>query len=109
MEQYINAALHMYQHPDPAREEHAPHAWNPPVYGANTQYIEETENSPSLSQKEVNHLQQLGGIILHYARAADPTLIMSVNILASKQTRATSTAETAGKIIKLLNYCTTHP
>jgi hypothetical protein len=32
---------------------------------------------------------------------------MSVNALASEQTRSTS--DTAGKNIKLLNYCTTHP
>jgi hypothetical protein len=32
---------------------------------------------------------------------------MPVNVLASEKTRAT--AATADKIIKLLNYCTTHP
>jgi hypothetical protein len=32
---------------------------------------------------------------------------MQVNVLASEQTGATSA--TADKIIKLLNYCTTHP
>jgi hypothetical protein len=32
---------------------------------------------------------------------------MPVNLLASEKTK--STAETADKIIKLLNYCTTHP
>jgi hypothetical protein len=31
---YIKAALHKYQHPVPARPEHAPHTWNPPLYGA---------------------------------------------------------------------------
>jgi hypothetical protein len=60
-----------------------------------------------LSPKDVNHLQQLVGTLLYYARAVDPALIMPVNVLASEQTRAT--AVTADKIIKLLNYCTTHP
>jgi hypothetical protein len=92
--------------PSPAHAAHTPHTWNPPVYGANTQYIEETEDSPSLSRKEVNCLQQLGGMLLHYKRAVDPTLIMSVNVLAPKQTR--ETAETAEKINKSLNYCTIH-
>jgi hypothetical protein len=55
----------------------------------------------------VTHLQQLGGALLYYARALDPTLIMTVNVLASEQTKATSA--TAEKNIKLLNYCTTHP
>jgi hypothetical protein len=44
---------------------------------------------------------------LYYARAVDPTLIMPINLLASEQTKATS--DTADKVIKLLNYCNTHP
>jgi hypothetical protein len=60
-----------------------------------------------LPPKYVNRLQQLGGTLLYYARAVDHTLIMPVNVLDSEQT--TATADTANKIIKLLNYCTTHP
>jgi hypothetical protein len=37
----------------------------------------------------------------------DPTLILSVNVLASEQTQAT--AATANEVITLLNYCATHP
>jgi hypothetical protein len=55
----------------------------------------------------VIRLQNLGGTFLYCARAVDPTLIMPVNVLASEQTK--STAATVDKIIKLLNYCTTHP
>jgi hypothetical protein len=36
---YIKAALHKCQHAAPARPEHTPHTWNPPVYGAKTQYV----------------------------------------------------------------------
>jgi hypothetical protein len=104
---YIKAALHKHQHPAPIHPEHAPHQWNPSVYGAKTQYVEDKQDCPALSPKNVNHLQQLGGTLLYCARAVDPTLIMPVNVLASKQTRAT--AATADKIIKLLNYCTRHP
>jgi hypothetical protein len=104
---YIKSALHKYQHPTPACVEQATHIWNPPVYDANTQYIEEAEDTPSLSPIDVNRLQQLGGTLLYYRRAVDPTLIMPVNVLASEYTRAT--ADTADTIIKLLNYCTTHP
>jgi hypothetical protein len=46
---YIKAAIHKFQHLAPARPEHAPHAWNPPVYGTKAQYIEEPEDSPTLS------------------------------------------------------------
>jgi hypothetical protein len=98
---YIKAALHKHQHAAPAQPEHAPHTWNPPVNGAKTQYVEDETTSPALSDKDVNKLQQLTGTLLHYARAIEPTLIMPINILSSKQSRAT--AITADKVIKLLN------
>jgi hypothetical protein len=104
---YIKAALHKYQHPAPARPEHAPHTWNTPIYGANMQFVNETTPSPALSDKNVNKLQQLTGTLLYYARAVDPTLIMPNNVLASEQSNATEI--TANKVIKLLNYCNTHP
>jgi hypothetical protein len=104
---YIKAALHKYQHPAPARPEHAPHTWNPPIYGAKTQFVSETTPTPALSDKEVNKLQQLTGTLLYYARAVDPTLIMPINVLASEQSNTTE--ETADKVIKILNYCNTHP
>jgi hypothetical protein len=69
--------------------------------------VENETPSPELSAKYVNKLQQLTGALLYYARAVDPTLIMPINVLASEQSRAT--ADTADKVIKLLNYCNTHP
>jgi hypothetical protein len=104
---YIKAALHKYQHAAPTRPEHAPHMWNPPVYGAKTQYVENETTSPALSAKYVNKLQQLTGTLLYYSRAVDPTLIIPINVLASEQSKAT--ADTSDKVIKLLNYCNTHP
>jgi hypothetical protein len=72
-----------------------------------TQYVEDETTSPALSDKDVNKLQQLMGTLLYYASAVDPTLIMPINVLASEQSKAT--AVTADKVIKLLNYCNTHP
>jgi hypothetical protein len=84
MHVYFKAVLNKYPHPtpDPARVEHAPHMWNPLVYGAKTQYIEEAEDSASLSPKDSNRLQGLDGTLLYYARAVYPILIMPVNVLA---------------------------
>jgi hypothetical protein len=104
---YIKASLQKYQHPAPGRPEHAPHTWNPPIYGAKTQFVNETTPSPALSDKDVNKLQQLTGTLLYYARAVDTTLIMPINVLASEQSNATGI--TTDKVIKLLNYCNTHP
>jgi hypothetical protein len=103
----IKSALHKYQHPAPAHPEHAPHTCNPPIYGAKTQFVDEATPSPALSDKDVNKLQQLTGTLLYYAQAVDPTLIMPINVLASEQLNATEV--TADKVIKLLNYCNTHP
>jgi hypothetical protein len=58
-------------------------------------------------QKDVTRIQQLAGTLLYYARAVNPTLVLPVNVLASEQTQSTIT--TADKVIKLLNYCATHP
>jgi hypothetical protein len=80
---YIKAALHKYHHAAPARPEHAPYTWNPPMYGTKTQYVEDITASPALSDKDLNKLQQLAGTLLYYARAVDPTLIMPINVLAS--------------------------
>jgi hypothetical protein len=98
---YIKSALHKSQHPAPARPEHAPHGWNPPIYGAKTQFVSDPTPIPALSDKNVNKLQQLTGTLLYYARAVDPTLIMPINVLASEQSKATDV--TAYKVIKLLN------
>jgi hypothetical protein len=81
--------------------------WNPPIYGANRKFVNDETSSPSLSEKVVNKLQQLTGTLLYYERAVDPTLIMPINVLASDQSIATEI--TADKVIKLLNYCNTHP
>jgi hypothetical protein len=82
---YIKAALHKYHHAAPARPEHAPHTWNPPIYGSKTQYVEDETTSPALSDKDVNKLQQRTVTLLYYTRAVDPTLIMPINVLASEQ------------------------
>jgi hypothetical protein len=63
--------------------------------------------SPAISDKDVNKLQQFTGTLLYYARAVDPTLIMTINILGLEKSNTTEV--TANKVITLLNYCNTHP
>jgi hypothetical protein len=104
---YIKAALHKYQHDAPVLPEHAPHTWNPTIYGAKTQFMTGETSNPVLSDKDENKLEQLTGTLLYYDRAVDPTLIMPINVLTSEQSKATDV--TADKVIKLLNYCNTHP
>jgi hypothetical protein len=63
--------------------------------------------APKHNMWRMKKLAQHFPTLLYYARAVDPTLIMPINVLASEQSRATSV--TAEKLIKLLNYCYTHP
>jgi hypothetical protein len=51
--------------------------------------VSDPTQSPSLSDKDVNKLQQLTGTLLYYARAVDPKLIMPIKVLASEQSNAT--------------------
>jgi hypothetical protein len=51
--------------------------------------MSDTEPSLALLDKDVNKLQQLTGALPYYARAVDPTLIMTINVLASEQSNAT--------------------
>jgi hypothetical protein len=69
--------------------------------------VTETTTSPALSDKEINKLQQLTCTLLYYARDVDPILIMPINVLTSEQ--STAIQVTADQVIKLLNYCNTHP
>jgi hypothetical protein len=69
--------------------------------------VSDTKHNPALSDKDVNKLQQPTGTLLYYARAVGPTLIIPISVLASEQSNATEV--TADKVIKLLNYCNTHP
>jgi hypothetical protein len=102
---YIKVALHKYQHPAPAHPEHAPHMWNPLIYCAKTQFVNEATPNPTLSNKDFNKLQQLTGMLLYYTRAVDPTLIMPINVLASEQSNAKEvTTEKVLKPAQLLQH-----
>jgi hypothetical protein len=85
---YSKASLHKYQNAAPARPAHAPHTWNPPIYGAKMQFVNDEKISPVLSDKDVYKLRQPTGTLLYYIRAVDPTLIMPISGLASEQSKA---------------------
>ena len=104
---YIQNLLHKLQHKQPAKPEHNPHTWKPPKYGQKAQYVEPTPDLPILPPHRIKRVQQILGSLLYYARAVDHTILMTVNDLASQQSKAN--VQTEGKINKLLNYVATHP
>ena len=44
---------------------------------------------------------------MYYARAVDPTMLVSLNTIAAQKPKTTQ--ETAKKVVQLLNYAATHP
>ena len=75
---YIERALQRFQHPPPTRPEHAPHAWQKPVYGAMTQYAPDPDNAPALDATFSKHLQEVLGTLLFYARAVDSAMLPAI-------------------------------
>ena len=107
MPNYIVKALHKFQHQTPSKPQHAPHAWNKPIYGATRQFAPDADESPKLTPPGVKKVQEIVGTLLYYALAIDNTLLVALGDLASAQ--AQPTEQTWDKIIWILNYAATHP
>ena len=103
---YVNAALHEFQHPQPKRPYHAPSHWTRPDYGAKQQMTTPDISEP-MSTDAAKLLQRVVGKFLFYARAVDPTMLHILNNLASAQTHGTQ--HTVDTMTYFLNYCATHP
>jgi hypothetical protein len=63
--------------------------------------------TPPLSDKQCTTTQKSNGSVLYYSRAVDPMVIMTLNDIATKPTRATDKTKTAA--VQLLDYLATHP
>jgi hypothetical protein len=107
MPNYVEKALHKFQHNPTHKQEHSPHKWNPPTYGQKIQYAEEPDDQPLLSAKEKTRIQQIVGTFLYYARVVDCTMLAAINDIASEQSAPTQA--TAEKLVQFLNYAATHP
>ena len=47
---YVNKALHKFQHPNPKRAQYAPHQWMRPNYSATKQLATPLDTSPSIPE-----------------------------------------------------------
>jgi len=71
-------------HKPPLRPQHAPHAWNKPVYGQKIQYAN-TDTSKKLDAKGIKHVQSIAGTFLYYGRAQNPLILPTLNIISNQQ------------------------
>jgi hypothetical protein len=104
---YIPNALHKYQHPAPTRPQHAPHTWNRPTYGATQQLADPADTTDPASELDQKRIQKVTDTLLFYARAVDPTMLMTLSTIAAQQ--STATQNTIKATNQLLDYCHTHP
>ena len=104
---YINSLLSRIHHPTPKRPVDAPHKWTAPVYGKKQQLAPQVDSSPLLPPDAVDKLQSCNGSLLFYARAVDPSMLVALNEIATKQAKPTE--DTQRKLQHLLDYVATHP
>ena len=103
---YVAEALECFQHPHPKRGQDQPHKHVAPNYGQKVQY-EHVDESELLDKDGKTYIQQVTGTFLYYARAVDPTMLVTLSAIASEQSKPT--IETMNKCKQFLNYAATHP
>jgi hypothetical protein len=104
---YVVKALREFQHTEPIKAEHQPHRNNERQYGVKLQLTDPIDTTAPLTASQNTLLQKITGKFLYYARAVDPTMMVTLSALASQQTKGTE--RTMDDTIKFLNYCATHP
>jgi hypothetical protein len=104
---YIPAALHKYRHPAPKSSQHAPHTWNKPTYGTTQHLTTPIDTTDLASEPNKKRIQKATGALLFYARAVNPTMLMTISTITAQQSKATQQAIKATN--QLLDYCHTHP
>jgi hypothetical protein len=68
---------------------------------------ETRDETPLLSAKQYTDIQKITVSVLYYAREIDPTVLMTLNDISTKQTKATEKTQSAAD--HLLDYLATHP
>jgi predicted protein tyrosine phosphatase len=71
-----------------------------------TQYATRDE-APPLTAQQCLTIQKVTGSVLYYAREVDPTVLMTLNDIATEQTKATEKTQAATN--QMLDYLATHP
>jgi hypothetical protein len=75
---YVQQALTDFAHPPPTRPEHQPHRHNEPQYGTKLQLTDPPDTTQPLTAAQNLDLQKLTGKFLYYARAVDPTMLVTL-------------------------------
>ena len=77
------------------------------MYGAKSQYKNDADVSPPLSEEDKKIVQEVTGKYLYYERAVDTTIMKALGSIEFQQ--ANPTEQTMQKLKQLLDYKATHP
>ena len=103
----ILIALRKFQHKPPARPQDAPHPLNKPAYGKHIQLATQNISAPKINSVDTNRVQSINCNFLYYARAVDPTILLSLNEISICQSAPTQ--DTMDICNQVLYYASTHP
>ena len=103
---YISAPLHRFQHRPPARPPYDQHTCNKTVYGKHIQLANQKSSALKLNSVDKNIVQCIGGNLLYYPHAVDPTMINDLNKISTCQ--SVPTQYTMAKYNQVLDYPSTH-
>ena len=95
--------LQHFGHKRPRRLQNSPHPHVAPIYGAKAQYVEMDIPSAPLDKEGQKLIQAVTGTLLYYSRAVDPTMLVTLNAVATQQ--ASPMQKTMDRIKHLLDYC----
>ncbi len=97
---YITKALTRFGHERPQRLQNLPHHHVAPTYGAKAAL--EMLSIP-LDKEGQKYIKSIISILLYYSHAANPTMLVALNAIATQQ--ATPTQKTMERVKQLLDYC----
>ena len=60
------------------------------MYGAKVQYSPDTMTAPKLEKRVITHLQSIAGTFISISRAVDPTMLVALKKIGSKQALPTT-------------------
>ncbi len=99
---YIAKLLQRFGHERPRRLQFSPHPHVAPTYGAKVQYAELEEPSEPIDKEGQKYIQAVVGTLLYYSRAVDPTMLVTLNAIATQQ--AAPTHNTMDRVRQLMDY-----
>jgi hypothetical protein len=107
MRTYIDTLLLTLDWPKPRKRQLLPFIASPIAYGQKTQLTPEEDTSASLSAERLLRVQKIIGSLLYSARAVDNKLLVALNAIAARQSKATINTEQF--VHTLLDYVATYP